>query len=307
MDRRQPTEAAQTNTTEQKERTTKVRRYSLTQKLSAVAAGITLAGSLAACGENATATPQETSPAPVATATENPGEVEPTNQSEVEATFSDQKEQYEAFLETLTAEQKAKLDSLSPEKLAQMSSEEMRAAFAIPASEVTDESGQIDPLKYATSVTLRSQAIDMGSCSPAVFDKFGGDPLNMSHDNILQVVTTYTNNAANGMIGVNGTIDVALLERCVTVESVRTLGSEEKEAVQPYEIVEYLKPETVQFDATTNNISFSIMNVDNYDSEAMYEYTGEATTKQIATENTLYMDGLHITEQGTVLPAAATN
>lgn len=139
--------------------------------LAALAATGALVFSLKGNGDRANATPEDTSTPTTATAeaTPTPVENETTDPLLVEA-----RQNYDAFVATLTSEQTAMLNELSPENIANMSDSEIIEAAKIYLDEVSDGNGGVDLEKYANSVALRMGALNKGGCSSVTFDKYDG-------------------------------------------------------------------------------------------------------------------------------------
>lgn len=228
--------------------------------------------------------------------------------SAVQMTFEAEKAKYVAWVATFTPAQKAKLAELSPDKLATMTSEQMTTAFQIPASEVSDATGKIDPALYATSYAIRDYAAEYGTCSKAVLDQFGG-PVQMTSQNMQDTAEKYANAMAAAVwpAGAVPVFTVGQMHRCDAVEGVRSLSAEARAAVPAYESVIYVDPSTVHVDSTpgTLNVSFAEKEADNLDKDAMVQWIGNVTS-DVNTPNTwtIYAIGLHTTDAGLVLPTS---
>ena len=262
-------------------------------------AAIAGSGIFAGCGG------ENKSPEPTKTTVEN----EQPDTKESQTTLSESEVLYAEYSKTLTEEQKRVNESLSPDLLAKMTDAEITEAFKIRFEEVATD-GKIDPEKYAKSLAIRLERMCSAGASYIEYDKWGGIN-NSGYDNIgsgTEIVDKYEQLIIDGIYGKGrgkpkegSNTYVLAINRSVLIDSENShYGLELERYKLRFMVMDGSVQSTINADGSLD-ITFDCHSIDNWNNEVLDEHFYQKLTP-INLTGTLSITGLHITDEGIVIP-----
>lgn len=229
---REQTESTETieSTRNKSERSKRQRHYSFGQRLAAVGVGaVTMVGGLTACGENTSATPEDTSTPSSVTVIDNPGEATPT-----ETATPTQSPETETTVESLRIPA-----DLPAEQLAQETGDLFTEWLMADANQDEISSTKEARYEYDGSQTdfinsLAQENADLYATA-LMSDEWAQDPATQTiYDSMLQANKEYIGIALQRF-----TTDQPLLERSITVANVSELEAPEGQRKITFELTDH--------------------------------------------------------------------